>query len=197
MATDGALFKHYIETSRLRPVSVYKSMKISKQAFYKLYESGLFEPETIDKLEKALGKKWEDVKQMGAGVNIEEVTKGQQPQVDQKNDNLDTLIQSNKILAEANKKLSDAHFILAEDQRELMKKVTQPTANAQLQSQQDVNAMRSVFLELLFEIGSGKLRLKSVDEGRAIYRKRIAAALMEDASEGIQNDSGKKRTAVK
>jgi hypothetical protein len=194
MTTDGALFKHYIETSRLRPIRVYDSMGISKQAFYKLYESKSFEPDTITRIEKAIGKKWEDVKQIGAGVNIEEVTKGQQQNVDQKNNNLDTLIQSNLVLATANKKLSDAHFILAEDQRELMKKVV--TVNDPEQTPEDVDAIRFALLELISQVGSGK-RWKSSQEVKATYNKLFSDALGLKKEGDTQKSSGKQHNAAK
>jgi hypothetical protein len=193
MITDGALLKHFIETSRIRPVRVYDSMGISKQGFYKLYESKSFEPDTIGKLEKAIGKKWEDVKQMGAGVNIEEVTKGQQQNIDQKNDNLDTLIQSNKILAEANKKLSDAHFILAEDQRELMKKVT---ADVPEQTSQELLAIRQAVVEFVIEVASGK-RYKDRHEAGQAYSKKVAELIEATRGKDTQRHSGKQRSAVK
>jgi hypothetical protein len=47
MASDGILLKAFIEKGNLRPVRIYESMGISKQAFYKLYQSNEFEPDTI------------------------------------------------------------------------------------------------------------------------------------------------------
>lgn len=82
MAPDGIILKAFIETGNLRPVRIYESMGISKQAFYKLYQSNEFEPDTIHKLEKAIGKKWAEIKEMNIDVNVPRETKGQRGTID-------------------------------------------------------------------------------------------------------------------
>jgi hypothetical protein len=191
MPTDGLLLKHFIETSRIRPISVYKSMDISKQAFYKLYESKSFEPDTIEKIEKAIGKKWEDVKKVNIDVNPTIAPKGQHKKAEETNENLNTLIQSNKILAEANKKLSDAHFILAEDQRELMKKVV--TADDPQQTSLELIAIRQAVVEFLFQVAAGK-RWKNEGEAERAYSKKVAELIEAAKGKDIQRNSGKLHT---
>jgi hypothetical protein len=77
MAPDGILLKAFVEKGNLRPVRIYESMGISKQAFYKLFQTDEFEENTINKLEKALGKKWSEIRQMNVDVNVKRETKGQ------------------------------------------------------------------------------------------------------------------------
>jgi hypothetical protein len=201
MPADGPALKSFMDRSRIRPVRVYESMGISKQAFYKLYKSQVFEQDTINRLEKAIGKKWDEVKALNVDLSDTEGQPSPEPYRTATDRAIFNLTESNRMMAEAmlrdaisRENDSKSRLGLTENNKELVRMVESKfTGYAQEQSQQDVNAMRSVFLELLFEIGSGKLRLKSVDEGRAIYRKRIAAALAEDSSEDTQKNSGKKR----
>jgi predicted transcriptional regulator len=191
MTSDGATLKHFIETSRIRPVSIYKSMDISKQAFYKLYESKSFEPDTIEKIEKAIGKKWEDVKKVNIDVNPTIAPKGQHKKAEETNENMNTLIQSNKILAEANKKLSDAHFILAEDQRELMRRVV--TADDPQQTSLELIAIRQAVVEFVIEVASGK-RYKDRHEAGQAYSKRVAELIEATKGKDIQKNWDKLHT---
>jgi hypothetical protein len=43
MFSDGQHLRAFIEKSRIRPIRIYQSMDISKQAFYKLYVTKEFE----------------------------------------------------------------------------------------------------------------------------------------------------------
>jgi hypothetical protein len=74
MPTDGAILKAFIDQSRIRPVRIYTAMKISKQAFYKLYNSKEFELETIRKIEQAVGKPWDEIRLTNVDVNVSNET---------------------------------------------------------------------------------------------------------------------------
>ncbi len=71
MFSDGQHLRAFIEKSRIRPIRIYQSMGISKQAFYKLYVTKEFEPSTIEKIEKAVGKKWGEIKSAKVDVNVD------------------------------------------------------------------------------------------------------------------------------
>jgi hypothetical protein len=108
MFSDAQHLRAFIEKSRIRPIRIYQSMDISKQAFYKLYVTKEFEPETIKKIEKAVGTKWEEIKQTKVDGNIDLLVSKPQVQ-NQSGKELSELLESNRILADANKTLADAH----------------------------------------------------------------------------------------
>lgn len=100
------------------------------------------------------------------------------------------LTESNRLIAESNASLADSN-------KELVQMVKRDfTASDPQQSLQDAAAMRLVLLELLSEVGSGK-RWKSPEEVRAVYRKRIAAALGLTSEEGTHGNSDRKNTVKK
>lgn len=78
---------------------------------------------------------------------------------------------SNKVLAEANLKLADAHKILAKNNQDLITMI-KPTVNDGQQIPEVVAARFSGLLELLAQVGSGK-KWKSVEEARAALSKLI------------------------
>jgi transcriptional regulator with XRE-family HTH domain len=102
--------------------------------------------------------------------------------------------------SESSRKLAESILIDAENRRNLIaeNKIlvqmvrAKPIEDAQLQNQQDVRAMRSAFLELLSEVGSGK-RYKSPEEVKAAYNKALADALDLPEANDTQKNSGKKR----
>lgn len=105
------------------------------------------------------------------------------------NSDLKKLIDANHMLAQS--VLIDARNRenLTESNRELTKKVT---ANAQSQNEQAVDAMRSAFLELLSQVGSGK-RFHSAEELKTAYRKLVSVALVPEGEGDTRNNLDKKR----
>lgn len=115
MPTDGEIFKSFIQNEKLRPVRIYESMQISKQAFYKLFESDKFEEGTVSKIEKAVGKQWDKIKETNVDVNVSLETKGQPLKAETIADrSLSNLTESNRVLSEANNTLAEANRTLAE-----------------------------------------------------------------------------------
>jgi hypothetical protein len=90
MTYHGLLLRAYINKTNIKPVSVYTSMGISKQAFYKLFESKEFEEETIKKIEIATGTKWETIKK----VNIDPIVPHGTPHTNGKDENKQSLERS-------------------------------------------------------------------------------------------------------
>jgi transcriptional regulator with XRE-family HTH domain len=103
---------------------------------------------------------------------------------------LTDLIASNRMMAEA--MIIDARNRenLTEANRELAKKVT---ASAPEQNQQDAYAMRSAFLELLGQVGSGK-RWKSPEEVKVAYNKFLVDAMGLTTSKDTQKSLDKPHT---
>lgn len=110
MTHDGATLKAFIEAGKLRPVRIYKEMRISKQAFYSLYKSKEFEKSTIDNLERVLKISWVNIKK----VNLDDNVSGM-PLVQKEEDEptkmkvIERLTETNARLSGTNNKLVDTN----------------------------------------------------------------------------------------
>jgi transcriptional regulator with XRE-family HTH domain len=106
------------------------------------------------------------------------------------------MAQSNNMMAEAMLLAEKNRSAITESNKDLTKTIvhlTTTTGSAQQESQQDVDAILTVVQELLLELGTGKTQWKSVDEGRAVWNRRIAAVLGLGSSEGTQTSLDKMR----
>lgn len=106
------------------------------------------------------------------------------------------MAQSNNMMAEAMLLAEKNRSAITESNKDLTKTIvhlTTTTGSAQQESQQDVDAILTVVQELLLELGTGKSQWKSVDEGRAVWNRRIAAVLGLGSSEGTQTSLDKMR----
>lgn len=71
MHNDGFLFRKYVESHKLNKTQLAKKLGMSKQNIYQLFKSRKFEPDTIAGIEKIIGVKWKDIKDVNIVVNIE------------------------------------------------------------------------------------------------------------------------------
>jgi hypothetical protein len=179
---EGEQLRKFMDGQPGSKIDVARSLNMSKQNLFGLFKSKELEPETKKKFEDYYGKSIFTGESKGK-VNVSRGTSEKPP-----GDKLQTLIESNKLLAEANKKLSDAHFLLAEDQRELMRRVA--TANVPEQSPQDADAIRAALLELVTQVGAGK-RWKTAEEVKTVYRKLVSDALAPKKEGDTQKSSDK------
>jgi plasmid maintenance system antidote protein VapI len=111
---------------------------------------------------------------------------GPEPPIDYNSKAVYNLTESNRLIAESNASLAASN-------KELVQMVKESTASVPRQTDQDVIAMRSVFLELLSEVGSGK-RWKSPEEVKVAYSKGLADVLGLMKEKDIQKNSGKKNS---
>lgn len=192
MPTDGQILKSYADSKKLNKTKLADSLGMTPQNLYQLFKSKKFEPETIEKIEKIFSQKWADILTVNIDDKVDSMV--MEDESDYKSLSLRAIInltESNRSIAESNKSISASNASLARSNEELVRMVKDgSTAGAQSENQKDVDAMRSVVLELLFEVGSGK-RWKSADEARAIYRKRLSDVMGLEKGTGIQKSSGK------
>lgn len=186
-----ARLKEELERRDVSVIDFERATGIDKGKVYKWLKRGTVK---IDPKEAKIIEAWIS----GQLDNVpHETKKGQQGNMDI----IKSLLEQNNkmtdaILADARSRESDSRSreTISESNKELVQMLKEKvTEGAGQQNQSDAVAIRSVILELLLEYGSGVTHWQTVEEGRAIYRKRIADALDLTKREGIQNNSGKQR----
>lgn len=187
---EGERLKEFIENQPKSKISIARDLNISKQTLFQYFKSKELTGEIKDRFEGYFGKKIFGTVSMTTDQQQE---RPQQERPQEESITMQTILKlaaSNQTLSDANKKLADAHFLLAEGNREL---VRMATVNAPPQNEQAVNAMRSAFLELLGQVGSGK-RFHSPDELKTVYNKLVSDTLVPKGEGDTQKNSDRKHT---
>lgn len=88
---------------------------------------------------------------------------------------INNLSEGNKELCQANKRLADAHYIVAQGNAELIQMLKAATAHVPLETHEDAQARLAPVLELIARIGSGETKWNSYAEGLAEVHKYAAS----------------------